>query len=358
METRAIEAKSVVKVLAVALGFAAAIYFLYLITDVLIWLFISLFLALAFAPVVEALTKRKLPRSLAILMVYFGMLLAIFGVGMLMVPPIVVQVENLAKDIPGYIDDLTAQSEQFRKYDERYHVSDKLKEQASTLPDKLGDAAGTLKDATVSVFQQIVALVTILVMTFFLLKDGGKWWNRLLELQSPKRRQRMRTVGRDIYRAVSGYVTGNLVISVIAGFITWLTLYLLDVPFAVPLAVFMAFMDLIPLIGATLGGITIAIVAAFVDFPTALIVWVIVLVVYQQVENHLVQPLVYKRAVNVHPLLVIVAILIGGTLMGVLGALVAIPIAAACQLIIKDLWVHRKSAPASAIPAAETGVKD
>lgn len=347
MSSLSIPARAIVKILLVILGFALAIYFVFLTRQVLTWLFIALFLSLALGPPVEALAKRKVPRALAILLVYFGMLLAIFGVGLLVVPPIVSQVEQLAQDAPGFINDLSKKSDQFRKYDKKYDVSSKLAQQAEKLPAKLGSAAGALKDVTVSVFSKVIALVTILVMTFFLLQDGGKWWSRVVALQPPGRAERMRRVGDDIYRAVGGYVNGNLLISLIAGIVTWATLEILGVPFAVPLAVLMAFLDLIPLVGATIGGVLIAVVTAFVDFPTALIVWGVVFLAYQQLENHLIQPQIYKRSVKVHPLLVIVAILVGGSILGVLGALVAIPVAAACQLIVKDIWFHRSGQSAA-----------
>lgn len=349
-----ISARTVVKILLVLLSFYIAIQIIEATKDVWIWLFVAVFLALALARPVDMLQKRKVPRTLAIFIVYLGLITVVFGVGLLIVPPIVSQVQQLADDAPGYVNDLTEKNDRFQEYDKRYHISEKLTDQLEKLPEKLGDAAGTLRDVTVSAFQQVLAVVTILVLTFFLIKDGGRWWRRLLEIQPPHRAERMRYIGDDIYKAVGGYVTGNLVISVIAGVITWITLEILNIPFAVPLAVMMAFLDLIPMVGATLGGVAIGIVTAFVDFPTALIVWAIVLVVYQQLENHLIQPQIYKHAVDLHPLVVIVAILIGGTLQGVLGALLAIPIAAAVQLIVKDVWAHRAEsellAPAVASP--------
>src|SRR5207244_1068215 len=136
-------------------------------------------------------------------------------------------------------------------------------------------------------------------------------------------------ISEDVYRATAGYVAGNLVISVVAGTTTYLTLLALGVPFAVPLAVLMSFLDLIPLVGATIAGIAVLLVTLFTNFPTATIVWLVVFVVYQQVENNVLQPIVYRRTVDVPPLVVIVAVLVGGSLLGVLGALVAIPIAAA-----------------------------
>jgi predicted PurR-regulated permease PerM len=160
-------------------------------------------------------------------------------------------------------------------------------------------------------------------------------------------------VASDISDAISGYVFGNLVISVLAGTVTYVTLTLLDVPFAAPLAVLFAFFDLIPLIGATVGGILIGIVVAFVDFPTALIVWVVVLIGYQQIENNIIQPVVYGRTVQIHPLVVIVAVLIGAALLGVLGVLVAIPAAAAIQSAVRDWWRFRHGATAQAPPIVD-----
>ena len=138
---------------------------------------------------------------------------------------------------------------------------------------------------------------------------------------------------------------GNFVISILAGLVTYVTLRILDVPFALPLAILFGFFDLIPLVGATLGGILVGIVVAFVNFPVGLIVWAAVLILYQQVENNLIQPIVYGRAVQLHPLIVIVAILIGAALLGVLGALVAIPAAAAVQAMVRDYWRFRHERP-------------
>ena len=226
-------------------------------------------------------------------------------------PPIVSQVKGLSGDIPGYLDDLR-KNDQFRKYDEKYDITKKLNEQAKKLPTKLGDAAGALQSVTVGVFSAAVQLITVLTIVFFLLLDGGRLVDCVLRLLGPVREARFRRIADDVYHAVAGYVAGNLIISVIAGTTTYVTLTLLNVPFAVPLAVLMAFLDLIPLVGATIGGILIGLVTLFTDFPTSTLIWVVVFIVYQQVENNVLQPIVYRRTVNVPPLLVIVAILIGG----------------------------------------------
>jgi predicted PurR-regulated permease PerM len=196
---------------------------------------------------------------------------------------------------------------------------------------------------TVGVFSTVLQLVTVLTITFFLLLDGGRIANFLLAQVRSDRQARVRAVAADIYNATGGYVAGAMALATAAGISTYILLSILDVPFAVPLAVLMAFFDLIPLVGSTIGGGLVALVTLFADFPGDTLIWVAFVVVYQQFENSVLQPLVYRRAVNLHPLAVIMAILIGSNLMGVLGALVAIPIAAAIQITLKDVWANRRS---------------
>jgi predicted PurR-regulated permease PerM len=320
---------------------AGLLIVLYRIRSVLELVLVAAFLAIALGPPVELLVRHRVKRALAIVLVYLGIVALIVGVGLLIIPPVVGGVNDLSHDIPGYVQDLR-KSDTFRKYDDKYDISKKLNDQAKKLPSKLGEAAGTLQDLTVGVFGALVKLVTVLTMTFFLLLDGGKILHFFLRARGPTEEERLGTIFEGIYRSVAGYVAGNLVISFIAGGVTYITLIILGVPFAAPLAVLMGFLDLIPLVGATIGGIVIGAVTAFTDFPTATIVWVIVLLVYQQVENNVLQPIVYRRTVQVAPLLTIVAVLIGATLLGVLGVLIAIPIAGAIQIVVRDVWNRRE----------------
>ena len=320
---------------------AGLLIVLYRIRSVLELVLVAGFLAIALGPPVEFLVRHRVKRALAIVLVYLGIVALIVGVGLLIIPPVVGGVNDLSHDIPGYVQDLR-KSDTFRKYDDKYDISKKLNDQAKKLPSKLGEAAGTLQDLTVGVFGALVKLVTVLTMTFFLLLDGGKILHFFLRARGPTEEERLGTIFEGIYRSVAGYVAGNLVISFIAGGVTYITLTILGVPFAAPLAVLMGFLDLIPLVGATIGGIVIGAVTAFTDFPTATIVWVIVLLVYQQVENNVLQPIVYRRTVQVAPLLTIVAVLIGATLLGVLGVLIAIPIAGAIQIVVRDVWNRRE----------------
>jgi predicted PurR-regulated permease PerM len=332
--------RTIVRVFFTVAALAVGLYLLYQVRTVLGLVAMAVFLAVALGPGVDFFVRRKVPRGLSILLVYLSIGVAVIGIGLLVVPPIVTQVNAFAKELPTYIKD-AQKNKTIRKYDRRYKIFDKLQKQASQLPSRLGDAAGALQSVTVGVFSTLVQLVTVLTMTFFLLLDGGRVFDWVLGLLRPHHEDLIRDKSREVYHAVAGYVAGNLVISFIAGTTAWLTLTVLGVPFAVPLAVLMAFLDLIPLIGATIGGIAIGIVTVFNDFPTSTIVWAVVFILYQQVENNVIQPIVYRRTVDVQPLVVIISILVGSTLLGVLGALVAIPVAATLQILLRDLWRRR-----------------
>lgn len=332
--------RAIIRIVLVTAAVFAGLCLVYLLRSVVGLVLVALFFALAIVPAVNWLDDRRVPRWLAILMVYLGIGAGIFGVGLLVVPPLVSGVNDLSQNLDGYVSDLR-QNHTFRDYDDKYNITDNLSKQAQNLPAKLGTAAGTLRDVTVGVFSRFVQLFALLVITFFLLMDGRRIVEFGYRQMSVQREARMRAIAKDISEAISGYVFGNFVISLLAGVVTYLTLSLLNIPFAVPLAVLFGFFDLLPLVGATLGGILVGIVVAFVSFPTGLIAWVAVLLIYQQIENNLIQPYVYGQTVQIHPLVVIVAVLIGSSLLGILGALVAIPAAAALQSMVRDYWRFR-----------------
>ena len=332
----------IAKVVLVSAAILAGLYLLYKIRTVVKLVFIAAFLAVALGPAVDIYQRRlHVPRSLSILLVYLTILGAIVGLGLLVVPPIVSGVNNFVSRVPKYVQDLR-KNKTARKYDNKYHITEKLNKEAKKLPSRLGDAASALTSVTVGVFSTLFQLVTVLVLTFFLLLDGKRMVEWALRQVDPERAERGRGVLGDVYNAVGGYVVGNLIISVIAGTGTWIVLEILSVPFAVPLAVLMAFLDLIPLVGATVAAILIGLVTLFNDFPTDTIIWAIWAVVYQQIENNILQPVIYRRTVALHPLVVLIAVLIGGSQLGVLGALIAIPVAAGVQILIRDWWRVRK----------------
>jgi predicted PurR-regulated permease PerM len=334
--------RAIARVVLVTVAILAGLYLLYQLRTVITLILVAVFFALAIAPAVNWLHRHHVPRWLAILLVYFSIAAGIFGIGLLVVPPLIEGINDLSDDLPGYIEDLR-ENETFREYDDEYDITDKLQEQAEDLPSRLGDAAGTLRDVTVGVFSRFVQLFSILVITFFLLMEGNRILEFVYRQLSPQREVRMRRIAHDVSSAISGYVFGAFVISTLNGFVSYITLTILDIPFAVPLAILMAFFGLVPLVGATIGGILVGIVVALAgNFPADLIAWAIVLIVYQQVENNLIQPLVYGRAVQVHPLIILIGVLVGASLLGILGALVAIPGSAAIQSVVRDWWHFRR----------------
>jgi predicted PurR-regulated permease PerM len=324
--------------------------------QVITWLLVALFLAMALNPAVEWFMRHGVKkRGYAAGLTYVLALVAIAAIGYAFVPTLVNQVNDFVHAVPGYVDDLTKGKGRFGFLETKYHIVEKIREQINKGgATKVLGLTGAAITVTKSVISLVVATITIVFLTFFMLLEGPMWMERIFGLLPEESRPRWRKVGYDVYRTVGGYVSGNLVISLIAGTLTTIVLLALGVPFAIALGVIVAILDLIPLAGATIAGIIIGIVA-FIHSLTAGIVVVIFFVVYQQLENHFLQPVVYSRTVQLSPLAVLVAILIGAKVAGILGALGAIPIAGAIQVLLIDWQQHRKPRPAG---ARESGVPE
>jgi predicted PurR-regulated permease PerM len=332
----ALTTRQIARILLTVAAFSGLLYLLVQIRSTLLLLGIAIFLAVALGPAVDFFS-RVLPRSGAILLVYLLIFCVFAGVLALVVPPVVNGASDLSRDIPSYIDDLR-NNDQIRKFDNKYDITSRLTEEAQKLPSKLGDAAGALQGIAAGAFNAAFQLLTVLTMTFFLLLDGKRIANFLVRRYGRDHKERLHGILERIYKSTSGYVAGALTITSINGILTFTVLSILGVPFAVPLAVLMSFFGLIPLVGATIGGVIILVVTLFTDFPSATIVYGIFLILYQQFENNVLQPLIFRRTVNVAPLAVIVAILAGSSILGVVGALVAIPIAAALQIVLREYF--------------------
>ncbi|MEA2137467.1 MAG: hypothetical protein QOG56_617 [Solirubrobacteraceae bacterium] len=340
----ALTTRQIARIFFTTAAFAGLLYLLVQVRSTLLLLAIATFLAVALGPAVDRFA-RKVPRAGAILLVYVMIFCAFTGVLALIVPPVVNGASDLSTDIPSYIEDLR-HNDRIKKFDDQYDITPRLKKEATKLPDKLGDAAGALQSIAAGTFNAAFQLLTILTMTFFLLLDGRRMAGFLLRRLGGEHEARLRGVTSRIYKSTSGYVAGALTITSINGILTFVILTILDVPFAVPLAVLMSFFGLIPLVGATIGGVIILLVTLFTDFPQATIIYGIFLILYQQVENNVLQPFIFKRTVNVHPLAVIVAILAGSAVLGIVGALVAIPVAAAIQIMLREFYGEEPDADA------------
>lgn len=302
------------------------------------------FIAVAVSGPVNRLAQH-MRRGAAIAIVYLGLVLVPIGLALIVVPPLVTQASDLAQDVPRYARDLQRwvnKNERLRELDDKYDLTGQLQKQASKLPEHAGDAAQVLGNIGLGLVNSIFALVNIIILSIFIVAGGRRWTDAALMLRPPDERERLRRVLDRTASAVGGYVQGALTIALIAGTATFIVLTLLGVPFAAPLAVLAGFASLIPLVGATVAAIIIGAVTLFTNFPTATIIWAIWAVVYQQVENNLIQPLVHRRTVEVQPFVVLVAVLFGATLLGIVGAVVAIPLAASLQIIIREWWEWRR----------------
>jgi len=350
-------ARTVFTVVAIIIAVAAVLKVVYVSRHVLTWIFVALFLALALNPLVELLQRRGIRRrGLAAGAAYLLVLIAIAGIGALFVPIVVHQTNQFVDKVPDYVDDLTSGRGRLGFLQTKYHVVDKVRESLHGNgggAKKLLGLSGTAVSLTKSIITAIVAIVTIAFMTFFMILEGPAWVERGLSLAPTESRERWRRIAYDIYRTVGGYVTGNLLISLIAGAATTIVLVATGVPFAIALGLIVAILDLIPLAGATLAAIIVGLVA-FLHSIVAGIVVVVFFIVYQQIENHLLQPVVYGRTVQLSPLAVLISVLIGAELAGILGALAAIPVAGAIQVLLVD-WntMRRAKLVEPAAPAAE-----
>ena len=311
---------------------------------ILAWVVVAAFFATVLTPAVDFLTyQAKIRRGVSTMIVFvigFGALAAMLYA---FIAPIVDQAQNFADDLPGYVEDAQNGEGTIGELVEEYELQDWVDENQDKLQDFVAELGTPALGVLRSFFSGVAAALTIMVLTVLLLLQGPKLTSGFTSLVPERHRDRAVAVGKDCARAVAGYVGGNVLISVIAGVSTWVMLSILGVPYAEVLALWVAFTDLIPLIGATIGAIP-TIGFAFLHSTTAGIVALIFYIAYQQFENHVLQVSVMSRTVNVNPLTVLVSVLVAVELFGLLGALLAIPGAGVIQVLVRDLYDHRRGA--------------
>ena len=310
---------------------------------ILIWIGVAVFLALALNPAVEWLLAHGIKRrGLAVAITFFGTILAIAGLAATVVPTLIDQVNEFVDAVPDYVEDLTEGRGKLGFLETEYNITERVRDAIEEGgASKLLGLSGTALAVTKSVITAVIATVTIAFLTLFMLREGPKWVERFYGLIPDEKQPRVRAIGEQIYRTVGGYVTGNLTISVIAGIVSTAVLSIVGVPYAVALGLLVAILDLIPLAGATIAAVAVSTVA-FLDSIQSGIIVLVFFIVYQQLENHVLQPVVYGRTVQLSPLAVLIAVLIGAELAGVIGALAAIPVAGAIQVVLVDWLTHRR----------------
>jgi predicted PurR-regulated permease PerM len=342
----------VLRTVLIVLCVVLTLYVIYLLRKPLGWLVVATFLAVAMSGPVNLLARR-FHRGLAIFLAYLGLLAIPVLLAAILVPPIVNGVNDLAAKAPEYAAearDFVDKNKRLRELEDDYGVITRVEEEARKLPEKAGTAAGTLTDIGVGVVNSIFAGLTILILSIFMVANGRQWVTRALELQPHDRAARLERALDRIARAVGNYVGGALAQATVAGITAFIVMKILGIPFAGPLAVLVGVADLIPLVGATIAAVLVGIVTLFADFPLDTILWAGWAIVYQQLENTVIQPQIQRRAVDLHPFLVLVSVLFGSTLFGVAGALLAIPAAASVQIAVGEWWQFRQAGRAQLVP--------
>ncbi len=340
--------RQIVRIMVIVMTVVGTVWLLYLLRQPIAWIFIALFLAVALSGPVNFL-GRYMKRGVAIALVYLGLILIPIALAALIVPSVVQQANTFVNNVPGYVNDVTKfvrENKTLNDLEKKYDITGTLEKQAATLPSDIGSAASTVRDLGVGIVDSLFAGITILFLSIFMIAGGERWLEGLLRLQAPERAERVRRTLSRIADAVGNYVAGAVVQGTIAGVTTFIVLTILGVDFAGPLAVLVGLFDLLPLVGATIAAVFVGLVTLFTDFPTATIIWAIWAIAYQQIENNIIQPQIQKKAVSIEPFFILVAVLFGSALFGVVGALLAVPVAAAIDISIREWWLFRQESVA------------
>lgn len=318
------------------------------VTNVLTLLLMAAFFAVVLTPPVNFLVKRAhLPRGIAATVVFLVGITAFGAMAYTFITPLAQQGNDFVEKLPTYVSEAEEGRGPLGSLVKRYNLDTWLEENQAELQTRaeaffepqtvFGVALGTVG----TLFSSIAAVVTIMVLTFFMLLEGQEILHSAIRIFDDKRRERLLNLGNQSAKAINGYMAGNLLISVIAGATTFVVLLFLKVPFAGVLALWVAFADLIPVVGATLGSIPPIIMAFLVSTPTGIAVF-IYYAFYQQFENHVLSTTIMSRTVSLKPLVVVASVLLGIELYGLLGALLAIPTAGVIKVIGADIVAHRR----------------
>lgn len=334
--------RTILVTIGLVLATALTLLLVYEMRRVPVWMIIAAFFATALYPVVNWVETRITwcRRALATLLVFVLVLVGLGGLVAVFAVPLAREGAQFAVQLPALLADARAGRGPLGELLDRINAVQFVQQHQDRIGEFVSGLGTPVLAFATSVATGIAAAVTIFILAYLLVLEGPKGISNTLALFRPAQAERIRHVGADCAKTITSYLSGNLLISLICGLLTYAVLAIAGVPFAGLIALFVAIADLIPLVGATLGAV-VASVAAFIHSVPAGIAVLVFFVVYQQLENHLLQPVILSRTVKLNPLIVLVAILIGVELAGILGALLAIPVAGILQVVVRDIWDHR-----------------
>lgn len=340
-ERAPVPVRTILAAIGLVLATLIAIRMVQLLTNVIGLLVVAGFFAIVLTPSVDYLERKGMRRSMATIIVFLVGLGVLGGMLTLFIQPIVREVNDFIDDFPQFVESAREGRGPIGRLVQRFDIDTFIEENQQRWQDSLRNAGAPALSVVRRVAGGVFAFVTILVLTFLMVLEGPKLTAATLTAIGQRHRERIRHVAADCAKAVTGYMAGNLAISAIAGITTFAFLSIIGVPFAGVLGLWVAFADLIPLVGATLGAIP-TVGVAFLSSPGRGIAALIFYVVYQQLENHILQPTIMSRTVDINPLAVLVSVLVGVQLFGLVGALLAIPVAGVIQVIVRNLYDERE----------------
>jgi predicted PurR-regulated permease PerM len=306
--------------------------------SVIVLIVVALFLAIGLSPSVEWLISRGLRRGIAVGIVFLGVIGAFVGFGFAVLPPVIEQSNAFVKELPSYLVDLR-KNPTVRQFDQDYGVIQRAQSYVTS-----GDLGQRLFGGIVGVgrvvLNAVFSAISLLIMTLYFLAALPSMKRQAYRLVPASRRDRVTLLSDEVISRIGGFVSGALTVAFVAGSTSYAFLLVVGLPYALALALFVALLDLIPLVGATIAAVVVSLLG-FTESALVGIVCVIFYVAYQQFENYVVYPRVMRRAVDVPAPVTVVAVLLGGALMGVVGALLAIPTAAAVLLVIRQVAIPR-----------------
>ena len=344
----AMRSSEIIRLTAVAtltvIAIVALLLFFVKIRSILLWVLIGIILAIALQPAVGWLVRHRWNRILAALVVSFATIAVIAAAVVAIAWPVVGQSDVFIRDLPRLVTSLFGNGGELHFLEVRLHVIERLR---SVTPGQVANVVlgnqQTIVSAVTKAAYVLAATITILTIMVMLLIEGPRGWTSILDSLVGDERRWVARIGENFLRATGGYVRGNLAISLVAGIASYIVLKILGVPYAETLAVLVAILDIIPLVGATIGAVIVTIVGFATGTTVDGVVLIVFFVAYQQFENNVLQNVVYAKTLTLSPLVVFIAALIGATLAGIVGVLLAIPLASAGWTLGRDLIALRKA---------------
>ncbi len=331
-----------VRVTVTVMSTAAVLFAARSVLGILVLVVIALVIATGLEPAVRGLARLRLGRRAATAVIFLALLLFLGLFAALLVPHLVSQIRQFADAVPGYVNRLDKRQDWLGRLAQRYDASIRIKDFIGQLPARVGQSFGTILGFAGTLLGTAFQVLTVIILTIYFMLAGPRLQSAAAQLFSPKHRRQAEQIIEEAIGKIGGYVGGNLLTSAVCGAMTIVALLILGVPYAVPLGMWAGFADLIPQFGSYLGAIPAVLIALFQGPVTGVIVLVF-FIAYQQFENYLLAPKVMQNAIDLSPAAVIISTLIGGSLLGFAGALLAIPAAATIKLIITEVWLKGRS---------------